>query len=134
MRNLTLAALALALVLTAVPAQAGSYLDRAVLLLSQATHEADYLRTRLSDHELARVCHEMADARLKAASTMDVPKEVAAAHPHLLLVLTDYERATEFAKEHNAQRFFVYLQKAREEDRILHGVFKELGWPLPPDR
>lgn len=134
MRTLLQAALALALILTTLPAHAGSYLDRVVLLLSQATHEADYLRTRLSDHELARVCHEMADARLRAASTMDVPKRVADAHPHLLLVLTDYERATDFAQKHNPQRFFVYLQKARKEDRILHGVFKELGWPLPPDR
>lgn len=133
MRKFNLAALALALVLTALPAHAGSYLDRVVLLLSQATHEADYLRARLSDRELARVCHEMAAARLKAASTMDVPKKVADAHPHVLLVLTDYERATEYAKEGNAQRFVVYMQKAHEEDRILHGVFKELGWPLPPD-
>lgn len=132
MRRFNLIAFGLALILTAMPAYAGSYMNRVVLLLFQANHEANYLRTRLSDRELARVCHEMADARLRAASTMEVPKEVADAHPHVLLVLTDYERATEFAKERNPQRFIVYLQKAREEERILRGVFKELGWPLPP--
>ena len=62
---------------------------------------------------------------------MQVPKEVAQAHPHLLLVLENYERAAESAKDGNAQRFLIYQQRARDEEKILRGVLKQLGWSLP---
>lgn len=132
-RALASFAVLLALMVVAPSAWAGSYLDRAALLISQANHEADYLRARLSDRELAHVVHKMAEARLETASKMQVPPEVAQAHPHVLLVLQNYERAASFAEEGRTQQFMVYLQKARDEERILRGVFKELGWPLPKD-
>jgi len=126
-----LALLALfACVLTSPEAWAGSYLDRMSLLLSQANNDSDYLRARLSDKELARVIHSVAEARAKAASTMAVPKEVAQAHPHLLLVLENHERAAEAAEQGDAQRFLVYQQRARDEERVLRGVLKQLGFPL----
>src|SRR5687767_14164017 len=91
--------------LVAVPAHAGSYLDRSSLLLGQATSESDYLRGKLSDRELARVIHALASARVRAATSMTVPKEVAQAHPHLLLVLENHERAADAARVGEAQRF-----------------------------
>jgi hypothetical protein len=121
----------LCVVAFALPASAGSYLDRAALLVAQATREADYLRSRLGDRELARVVHEMAAARVRAAGTMIVPKEVALAHPHLLLVLENYERAADAAVEGEAQRFLIYQLRARDEERVLRGVLKQLGWSLP---
>lgn len=124
---------ALAVMAVAPRAWAGSYLDRAALLISQGTREADYLRARLSDRELAHVVHEMAAARLETASKMQVPAEVQQAHPHVLLVLANYERATRYAEEGRTQLFLTYQQKARDEERILRGVMKELGWPLPKD-
>ncbi len=127
-------ALGATVLLWAVPAFAGSYLDRAALLLHQASSDADFLRARLSDKELARVVHSMASARVQSASHMIVPKEVAQAHPHLLLVLESYERATEYAKDGKAEKFLVYQQRAQEEERILRGVLKQLGWSLPPVR
>jgi hypothetical protein len=90
-------ALALFVVTVAVPAFAGTYLNRAVVLLSGASREAVYLRARLGDRELARITHRLATARLDAARTMTVPKEVEQAHPHLLLVLENYQQATEAA-------------------------------------
>ncbi len=123
--------LAFAVLVTAMPAWAGSYLDRAALLVSQSSADADYLRSRLSDKELARVIHTLAEARVTAASGMAVPKEVANAHPHLLLVLENYERASEAAKDGATQRFLVYQQRAQDEERILRGVLKQLGFPLP---
>jgi hypothetical protein len=110
---------------------AGSYMDRLALLVSAASHDSDYLRARLSDHELARVIHSVAEARAKAASTMAVPKEVANAHPHLLLVLENHERAADAAENGDPQRFLVYQQRARDEERVLRGVLKQLGFPLP---
>jgi hypothetical protein len=112
-------------------AWAGSYLDRVALLIHESDSDSDYLRARLTDKELARVIHAMAEARVDAASTMMVPKEVANAHPHLLLVLENHERAANAAKEGNAQRFLVYRERARDEERILRGVLKQLGFPLP---
>jgi hypothetical protein len=120
-----------ALLLAAAPARAGSYLDRAALLVSQASREADYLRAHLSDLELARVVQRVAAARLKAASKMQVPKEVAQAHPHLLLVLENYERAAAAAADGKTQRFLILQQRARDEERTLRGVLKQLGWSLP---
>ncbi|MBX3129249.1 MAG: hypothetical protein KF718_21200 [Polyangiaceae bacterium] len=130
-RRSFIAGLSLAVVSIAVPAWAGSYLDRAALLVHQATRDADYLRARLSDRELARVIHTLAKARVEAASAMIVPKEVAQAHPHLLLMLENYERAAEAAEKGQTQRFLIYQQRARDETRILRGVLKQLGWPLP---
>lgn len=121
----------LACSLTVAPAWAGSYMDRLALLVTQANHDSDYLRARLSDRELARVIHTVAEARAQAASTMAVPKEVANAHPHLLLVLENHERAADAAEQGNAQRFLVYQQRARDEERVLRGVLKQLGFPLP---
>ena len=126
-----IAGLALFVSLTPISAWAGSYLNRAALLVTQAGEDADYLRTRLSDRELAHVIHRLAVARVEAASSMDVPKEVAQAHPHLLLVLENYERAADAAKSGQFQRFVVYQQRARDEERTLRGVLKQLGWTLP---
>lgn len=123
--------LAVGVLLVTAPAFAGTYMDRVALLVSQGDRETKYLRARLSDRELAHVVHKMAAARLDAASTMQVPKEVQQAHPHVLLVLENYERAAKFASQGDRARFFSYLAKAREEERIMLGVFKELGWPLP---
>jgi hypothetical protein len=113
------------------PAWAGSYLDRAALLIAQATRESDYLRARLGDRELCRLVHDMASARVRAAGAMTVPKDVAQAHPHLLLVLENYERAASSAVEGRAQKFLVYQVRARDEERVLRGVLKQLGWSLP---
>jgi hypothetical protein len=122
---------AAALLLVSAVAFAGSYLSRASLLLAQATSDADYLRGRLGDKELARLVHRLAQARLEAAGKMEVPKEVALAHPHLLLVLENYERAADAAENSAPQRFLIYQQRARDEERTLRGVLKQLGWELP---
>ncbi len=113
------------------PALAGSYLDRAALLLAQAAQETEYLRAHLADRELARVIDKIARARLRAAQEMEIPKEVTAAHPHLLLVLEAYERAVAAVIEGQTGRFLEYQQRARDEEGILRGVLKEHGWTLP---
>jgi hypothetical protein len=119
-----------AVLLVAAEARAGSYLDRSSLLLGQATSESDYLRGKLSDRELARMIHALASARVRAASAMTVPKEVAQAHPHLLLVLENHERAADAARLGEAQRFLIYQQRARDEERVFRGILKQLGWPI----
>jgi hypothetical protein len=125
--------LGLAAVLLAIPrrAHAGTYLNRAALLLGAAVRETAYLRPRLSDRELAQVVYKMSVARRQAASAMTVPSEVAQAHPHLLLTLENYEQATEGATRGEGERFIIYAQRALDEERTFRAVLKQFGWTLP---
>ena len=123
-----------AILLSSAAAWAGTYLNSAALLLAQASHEADYLRARINDKELAELVHKLADARLEAAKGMLVPKEVVQAHPHLLLVLENYERAADSATRGEAEKFLVYQQRARDEDRTFRGVLKQFGYSLPDQK
>jgi hypothetical protein len=115
-------------------AWAGTYLNSAALLLAQATGEADYLRARINDKDLAQLIHQLAEARLAAAKGMLVPKEVVQAHPHLLLVLENCERAADAATRGETEKFLVYQQRARDEDRIFRGVLKQFGYALPEQK
>jgi len=123
--------LALAPILSAGRAEAGSYLNRAALLVIQASRESEYLRGRVMDKDLAVLVHQVAQARLDAASRMNVPKDVVLAHPHLLLTLENYERSADAAVEGQNEKFLIYQQRARDEEAILRGVLKQLGWSLP---
>jgi hypothetical protein len=117
--------------LLVAPADAGSYLNRAAMLIIQGSRESQYLRGRVNDKDLAELVRQVAVARLEAASRMNVPKEVVQAHPHLLLTLENYERSASAAVEGHNDRFLVYQQRARDEEMILRGVLKQLGWGLP---
>lgn len=120
-----------AVLAAAAPAAAGTYLNRAVLLLNGAAREAAYLRARFSDKELARVTQRLAQARLDAANAMTVPKEVVQAHPHLLLILENYTQAAEAATRGEADKFNVFHQRALDEERAFRAVLKQFGWVLP---
>ena len=126
-----LGVLATSIILISSVALAGTYLNSAALLLAQGGNEAGYLRARINDKELAELIHKLADARLEAAKGMLVPKEVVQAHPHLLLVLENYERAADAATRGEAEKFLVYQQRARDEDRTFRGVLKQFGYALP---
>jgi hypothetical protein len=126
-----LALLGTAPLLLVASAEAGSYLSRAAMLVIQASRESEYLRGRVNDKDLAELVHQVATARLEAASRMNVPKEVVQAHPHLLLTLENYERSADAAVQGHNDRFLIYQQRARDEEVILRGVLKQLGWALP---
>jgi hypothetical protein len=117
--------------LFAGPAFAGSYLNRAALLIAEGRKEADYLRQHFADKELARIVHRLATTRVEVASSMMVPKEVVQAHPHLLLIFENYERAADAAENGQAERFLVCLQRALDEERTFRFVLKQLGWEIP---
>lgn len=115
----------------APPAWAGSYLDRAAMLVGVANLELGYLRRKLYDGELARTTQKLAAARLTAAQTMEVPAEVVQAHPHLLLMFEDCERAANAAVERNAEEFLKFQRAARDEEEHFRAILKQLGWQLP---
>jgi hypothetical protein len=115
-------------------AWAGTYLDRAGILVRQARSEADYLEYRLGDHELASLVHRMSVARLAAARDMSIPKEVTQAHPHLLLMLENCERAADAAETGAGQRFIVYQRRARDEEQIFRSIMRQFGFPLEDEK
>ena len=115
-------------------ALAGSYLNRATLLVRHAREEAEYLRARVHDVELARAVQRVAEGRLRAARETITPKEVVQAHPHLLLMLEYYERAATIAADGKPQRFSELMNQARDEEQIFRGILRQLGWPLPDEQ
>jgi hypothetical protein len=115
-------------------ARAGSYLDRIGLLVRQARGEADYLEFRLGDKELAELIHKLATARLAAARDMLIPKEVVQAHPHLLLMLENCERAADAAEAGERMRFVTFQRKARDEEQMFRSIMRQLGFPLEDEK
>lgn len=113
------------------PVWAGSYLDRAALLLDQTRKEGDLLQPRVGDKELVRLVSALASARLEVAQKMEVPAAVGKAHPHLLLVLTNADAAARAASEGDFKKFMEHLTAARNEDRSFRAVLKELGHAVP---
>ena len=129
-RLLVLVTLAFTLAL-APSARAGSYLDRAALMLDEARREGDMLQPRTNDKEMILVVRTLAEARSHVGSRMEVPAAVAKAHPHLLLVLANCERAADAAAEGNFKKFMEHLLLARDEERTFRVIIGELGYTLP---
>ncbi|AKT42286.1 hypothetical protein [Chondromyces crocatus] len=117
--------------LLVLPAWAGSYLDRASLLLDEARREGDLLQPRTHDRELLLLIQALAEARVKAARKMECPASVAKAHPHLLLVLENSERAVDAAAQGNFKKFMEHLLAARNEDRAFRAMIAQMGYTLP---
>ena len=130
-RFLALVATALVALAFATPAWAGSYLDRAALLLEEARREGDMLLPRTNDKEMVLVIKTLASARAKVGRKMEVPAAVTKAHPHLLLVLENYERAADAAYDGNFKKFVEHLNTAREEEKTFRAILSELGYSLP---
>lgn len=130
-RMLLTIGLLLVVLSTAAPAWAGSYLDRAALLLDQARKEGDMLQPRTHDKELVAVVKALAEVRAKTGRKMEVPAAIGKAHPHFLLVLENCERAAEAAQQGNFKKFMEHLTTARNEDRTFRTIISELGFTLP---
>lgn len=125
------ALLATPLIVLAGDAFAGSYLNRAALLLDTSRAERDMVLPRTHDRELLRVVHEVAQARARIARSMEVPKQVVAAHPHLLLVLENSERAYAASLDGNHPKFLEHIFRARTEDKVFRTLIEKMGYTLP---
>jgi hypothetical protein len=126
--------IALAGLAVSTPALAGSYLDRVGLLVREARSESDYLERRLDNKELAELIHKLATARLGFARDMVIPKEVTQAHPHLLLMLENCERAADAAESGERDRFVVYQRRSRDEEQIFRSIMRQFGFPLEDEK
>jgi len=126
-------ALVLGLCLIVVPSQAwaGSYLNRAAVLLDGAAAERDMVRPRVQDKELVELVREIAEARVTSAGRMNVPAAVATAHPHLLLALENTERAYAAVLAGHLDKFILHLDRARAEDATFRALMVERGYTMP---
>lgn len=119
---------------SAALAYAGSYLDRSAILLGDTRRANEWILTHLSDREMSEILHDVAEARLKSARKMSVPttpKEVAMAHPHLLLALEISERAAAAAAAGQNEKFLAYLRSARDEDATFRSLLSAAKLDLP---
>lgn len=123
---------------SAALAYAGSYLDRSAILLADTRRANDWILAHLSDREMSELLHDVAEARLKSARKMSVPvtpKEVAMAHPHLLLALETSERAAAAAAAGQNEKFLAHLRTARDEDATFRSLLSAAKLDLPsPDK
>lgn len=115
-------------------AWAGSYLDRAALLLDEAQKEGDLLKARSTDKEIVALIAALAETRLDAGRHMEVPVAIAKAHPHFLLVLEHSERAADAASKGDLKKLLTHLTSARDEEAIFRAVVAELGYTLTPPK
>jgi hypothetical protein len=123
--------LALSLLGAASKQRAGSYVDRAALLIREANRANEFLGKRLDDRELARLVARAAEGRLQAAKETSVPEELALAHPHLLLMLEHCERAASAAAVGQTGRYAEHSGASRDEEELFRSVLRQLGWSLP---
>jgi hypothetical protein len=131
MRRRDVLALVPAVLLVTSEARAGSYLDRAAILLDACRRANEWLLSHLTDKELATVLHDEAEARLKAARKMQVPKEIVAAHPHLLLCLENAERAAALASDGDVDGFLRFLRQSRDEEGLFKALLTQMKLSLP---
>ncbi|HEU4409203.1 MAG TPA: hypothetical protein VFS43_28350 [Polyangiaceae bacterium] len=121
----------LAGVLAAANAWAGPYLDRAGLLVGEMHRANEFLQAHAGDKELAALVREGAEARVRAARKMSVPKEVVPMHPHLLLALENAERAAAAAQEGTLERFGHHLRVSRDEESVFRAMLAQQKYELP---
>lgn len=112
-------------------ALAGSYLDRAALMLDEGKKEIEMVKTRTSDKEVLLVIKAMTEARLKVARKMNVPAKVVDAHPHLMLVLENQDRAIDALVAGNMKKYAECLINAVDEERTFKNMLKDAGYSLP---
>lgn len=120
-----------ACLLFAASAWAGPYLDRAGLLLGEMHRANEFLQAHAGDKELAALIREGAEARVRAARKMSVPKEVVPMHPHFLLALENAERAAAAAQEGTLERFGHHLRVSRDEEGVFRSMLAQQKYDLP---
>ena len=133
-RSILVTWLVLPMLLLSSSVWSGSYLNRAALLVEGARAERDMVWPRHTDKELVRLVYGIARARTESARGMEVPKSVAPAHPHLLLILENCERAYAAAIAGSHEKFVEHILRARREDKTFRALIRKLGYTLPPPR
>lgn len=131
-------ALALLLASAAVPASAEpegrrdrTYLVELALTLEGARRLVLWVETHPNDPDFARFAYPLAERYVEMAGHMTPSKKLTTAHPHLLLVVENVERALDAAGQGDLAAFRQRMRTVREELSILDNVLKQLKLKLP---
>jgi len=137
-RVVVVTALTLALLMPELAAAAEAEARRDQLYLAELALVLDGARRLLSycDHhggapELVRFAHPLSERYVEMATRMLPSAKLAVAHPHLLLVVENLERALDAAGASDRTSFQKRMRIAREELANLEAVLKQLKQRLP---
>jgi hypothetical protein len=108
-----------------------AYVQRAVLVLDGVRRTVRWVEVHPGNEELARFALPILEQHVALAGRTTPPGDLRVAHPHLLLVTENAERAVAALARGDATAFRQHLRTMREELRTLQAVFAHYGVELP---
>jgi hypothetical protein len=108
-----------------------SYMIQLGLTLEGVRRLMLWVETHPNDPDLARFAYPLSERYVEMAGHMTPSKKLSTAHPHLLLVVENVERAIDAAGRNDMAMFRQRMRTVREELAILDGVLKQLKLKLP---
>jgi hypothetical protein len=139
-RHASVALLALGFALTSIVGSAQaepevrrdrSYMIQLGLTLEGVRRLMLWVESHPNDPDLARFAYPLSERYVEMAGHMTPSKKLSTAHPHLLLVVENVERALDAAGRNDMAVFRQRMRTVREELAILDGVLKQLKLKLP---
>jgi hypothetical protein len=107
------------------------YLAELAMSLESARRFVLWVEAYGADGELARFAYPLAERLVESASHLTPPARWVPAHPHVLLITENVERALDAAAAADLASFRHHARIVREELSILDGLFKQLKLKLP---
>ena len=108
-----------------------TYMVELALTLEGARRLMLWVETHPNDPDFARFAYPLAERYVEMAGHMTPSKKLTTAHPHLLLVVENVERALDAAAQGDLAVFRHRMRTVREELSILDNVLKQLKLKLP---
>ncbi len=107
------------------------YVAELAMVLEGARRLLLWTETYVGESEFARFSHPMAERYVELAGRMVPPKRLVIAHPHLLLIVENVERALDAAATGDLPSFRQRARIVREELVTLESVLRQLKVRLP---
>jgi hypothetical protein len=107
------------------------YLSELSLLVEGSRRLIAFAEQNLDERELTRFAHPLAEQYVELAGHMLPSPKVVVAHPHLILVVENLERALDASAAGDAVTYQKRIRIARDELANLEAVLKQLKLRLP---
>lgn len=107
------------------------YLSELSLVVEGSRRLIAFAEQNLDERELTRFAHPLAERYVELAGHMLPSSKVVVAHPHLILVVENLERALDAAAAGDAVTYQKRIRIARDELANLEAVLKQLKLRLP---
>jgi hypothetical protein len=107
------------------------YLIEVALTLEGARRLMLWVETHFGEADFAEFAYPLAQRYVEMAGHLTPTQKLVPAHPHVLLVAENVERAVDAAAGNQVELFRKRARTVREELLILDGVLKQLKFKLP---